>query len=78
MKMKTRRAFSYGLFLLSCAMSMNAQEASYVKTTTMTGDSSGIVTTEYVDGLGRTSQSVMRDASPGGGDLVTLRYLYHT
>lgn len=73
MKMKTRRAFSYGLFLLSCAMSMNAQEASYVKTTTMTGDSSGIVTAEYVDGLGRTSQCVMRDASPGGGDLVTLQ-----
>ena len=73
MKMKTRRAFSYGLFLLSCAMSMNAQEASYVKTTTMTSDSSSIVTAEYVDGLGRTSQCVMRDASPGGGDLVTLQ-----
>ena len=59
--------------LLAFPFMMNGQEISYVKTTTMTGASSGIVSTEYVDGLGRTSLTVSKDASPGCGDLATLQ-----
>ena len=59
--------------LLAVPFLMNGQESSYVKTTTMTGANSGIVSTEYVDGLGRTSLTVSKDASPGCGDLATLQ-----
>ena len=59
--------------LLAFPFLMNGQESSYVKTTTMTGASSSTVSTEYVDGLGRSSLTVSKDASPGGGDLATLQ-----
>ena len=55
-------------------LSLNGQDdLSYIKTTVMTGSDSGMTTTIYVDGLGRESQMVIRQGSPCGDDIVTMR-----
>ena len=73
MNMNMERYIAIGIFLLSFNCMIVQGQPSFIRTTTMTSDSSSIVTTEYVDGLGRTSQLVVTDATPTGEDLATLQ-----